>query len=384
MIIDTDSHLTEPADLWTERLPSTWGDRRLHVKWDAEEGADVWLLGDHVVQKAWQGCGYRWEGIYPDMPPRLADCHPANYEIDERTRVMDGSGIDVAVLYPNIGGADLNRFGWSAEVAAAHAAAYNDFQLEWIADAPGRFIPMAVVPYWDLDRAVAEIERVAGCGFGGIIMTGAPQAHGQPFFADRHWDRLWSAAVSAELSINFHVGGGDLSAYLNPQRLATEGARTSYARLGPASFLENAQQLNDLLLSGVLARFPDLRVASVESGVGWVPFVLAAADHHFKKAKVWIDRPEFGDLLPSDLFRRQVYANYWFERVREDHIEAIGEDHLLFESDFPHPTCIVGEEVRDAVTAGLAGLSAQVREKIMWRNAAALYRFRVDEATSSR
>jgi len=88
---------------------------------------------------------------------------------------------------------------------------------------------------------------------------------------------------------------------------------------------------------------------------------------------VWKECPEFGDLLPSDLFRRQVYANYWFERLQPWHLEALDVGHILFETDFPHPTCLHGEEITDALGNGLAAMPQLVQDRIMWANAADLY-----------
>jgi predicted TIM-barrel fold metal-dependent hydrolase len=232
---------------------------------------------------------------------------------------------------------------------------------------------MCVVPYWDVARSVAEVERVAGRGYGGIVMTGVPHEHGQPYLGDHHWDPLWTVCTEAGLSVSFHSANGDLSDHLTPERIALDGSGVTYARATTAAFLDNGHQVTDLLLCGVLARFPDLRFVSVESGLGWVPFVLEACDYHFEKGQVWKERPEFGDLRPSDLFRRQVYVNYWFERLEPWHVEQIGAERILFETDFPHSTCLYGAEVDAAIDNGLRDLPADVQERILWRNAAELY-----------
>lgn len=127
-----------------------------------------------------------------------------------------------------------------------------------------------------------------------------------------------------------------------------------------------------MLLSGVLACYPDLRFVCVESGIGWIPFVLESADYHFIRSKVRENRPEF-TMLPSEYFRRQVYANYWFERLESWHLDKLGTDHIMFETDLPHPTCLYGDEVMQAINRGLADQPIDVQEKILWRNAAALY-----------
>lgn len=377
LIIDTDTHFTEPPDLWTSRLPKSLGDQVMHVRWNEDMRREVWAIGDKVIAPAWAGAMFGWDEPFPSAPPRLADTHPATWQFDARLAAMDESGIRAAVLYPNIAGLFLDPFvdHPDRDLAHAHIRAYNDYVRDWSAPANGRFIPMAAVPYWDIELAVKEIERVAELGgFGGIITTGAPQNHSQPYLGDRHWDPLWSACVTAGFSVNFHVANGDISAHIAPARIMLDGPAVTTARTSTAAFLDNAQQVNDLLLCGVLARFPDLKFVSVESGLGWIPFLLESADYHFKKSKVHREKPEFGDLLPSDLFRRQIYVNYWFENLEPWHIEAVGADNILFETDFPHPTCLYGKEVDAVIKGGLAKMPADVQEKILWRNAAALYR----------
>jgi len=376
MIIDTDTHVSEPPDLWTSRLPASLGDSIMHVRWDDALKAEVWTAGDRVITKAWAGAMYGWGEPFPSAPPHQADAHPASYDATARLAAMDQCGIDVAVLYPNVAGGfafDTYREGADRALTVAHIKAYNDFLLDWISPAPERFIPLAVLPYWWIDEAVAEVERVAALGHRGIVTTGAPHLHGQPYMSDRHWDPLWAACRDTGLPVNFHTANGDMRVYLAPERIALDGAAVTYSRASTGAFLDNAQQVTDLLSCGVLARFPEVKFVSVESGLGWIPFVLESCDYHFKKAWTWKEHPEFGDLLPSDLFHRQVYVNYWFERLQPWQVELVGEDNILFETDFPHPTCLFGDEVTDALHNGLEQQPAVVQEKILWRNAARLY-----------
>jgi predicted TIM-barrel fold metal-dependent hydrolase len=375
-IVDTDTHVSEPPDLWTSRLPKSLGDSILQVRWSDQAKAEMWFMGDRPIFKAWAGAMYGWPEPFPSAPPTQADAHPASYDANERLKAMDASGISVACLYPNVaGGAVSDPYSGETnpEVSLAHLRAYNDFLLDWITPAPERFVPLALIPYWDVPASVAEIERVAAMGHKGVVTTGAPHQHAAPYLADHHWDPIWAACQAAGLPVSFHVANGDLSAHLAPERLQLDGPAVTYARTSTGAFLDNGQQVTDLLLGGVLARFPDLKFVSVESGIGWIPFVLESCDYHFKKAGVWKEKPEFGDLLPSDLFRRQLYVNYWFERLEDWHVEVVGEDHILFETDFPHPTCLYGDEIPEAISNGLSAQPDRIQEKILWKNAAALY-----------
>ena len=121
----------------------------------------------------------------------------------------------------------------------------------------------------------------------------------------------------------------------------------------------------------MLVRFPELKFVSVESGIGWIPFVLEAADYSYLEARP--GRTCEWDMLPSEYFRRQVYACYWFETMAPTKLLGdIPVDNILFETDFPHPTCLFGN-VRERIDVSLANASASDREKILWGNAARLY-----------
>ena len=287
---------------------------------------------------------------------------------------MDETGVWAQALYPNIGGFGNQLFlDFDDPVLKLECVrAYNDFQIDWIAPDPRRFIPIMATPFWDLELAVEEIQRCAARGHKGLLFTGEPHVFDLPLLADHHWDPLWAAAQDADLPISFHLGNGDFMADFTPERLAAYGFTGCFARSGTVQCLQNGIQLADLLLSGILARFPTLKFVSVESGVGWLPFLLQAADWQFQAMNVRSERPEL-KLLPSEYFRRQVYGCFWFERLPEQSaIEAIGVNNLMFETDFPHPTCLYGN-IGEAVERGMGHLDPAVQRRLLFENAAELY-----------
>jgi predicted TIM-barrel fold metal-dependent hydrolase len=138
-------------------------------------------------------------------------------------------------------------------------------------------------------------------------------------------------------------------------------------------FLDNGVQILDLLLSGVLPRHPDTKFVSVESGIGFLPFVLEAADYAFGEAAVRRERPEF-ELLPSEYFHRQVYGCWFFEETALQRlVDKIGAGNILFETDYPHPICLYGN-VREKIDAALGDAPPALRKQVLYDNAAALYR----------
>jgi predicted TIM-barrel fold metal-dependent hydrolase len=159
-----------------------------------------------------------------------------------------------------------------------------------------------------------------------------------------HWNPLWEAAVELDLPISFHVGSGDMTEGLLKNRVAAYGQAAAFTALAVKILFQNGIQVSDLIMSGVLSRYPSIKFVSVESGIGWIPFMLETMDYQFQGNSVAEERPDF-DLLPSEYFARNVYACYWFEQIAPRRlIDKIGEDKILFETDFPHPTSLYGEE----------------------------------------
>jgi len=363
-VIDVDSHLTEPADLWTSRVPARFVDRVPQMT-SGPGGREISVVG----MTAPAG----WPAPFPAGPPTLAECPPASHDAKARLDYLDEVGIWAQVLYPNVAGFGSQKFLSmdDDELKLLCVRAYNDFLREWAAADHRRLITIMAMPFWDVDAAVAEIERGAEAGHQGILFTGEPQRFGLPFLGDPHWDPFWAAAQGARLPIHFHIGSGDMSTSFQPDRIAATSTAATYAYTSTELFLKNGLQVADLITCGVLPRFPDLKFVSVESGIGWIPFVLEAADHSYLEARP--GRRSEWEMLPSDYFRRQVYACYWFETVAPT--KLLGEipvDNILFETDFPHPTCLFGN-VRERIAVSLATASASDREKILWGNAAALY-----------
>jgi predicted TIM-barrel fold metal-dependent hydrolase len=228
-------------------------------------------------------------------------------------------------------------------------------------------------PFWDVDAAVKEVERCAALGHRAVLFTGVPQQFGLPWMGDAHWDPLWAAAQDAGLSVSFHIGSGDFSKGFAQERIDASGIGAVRVAITVDLFLGNASQIVDLLVSGVLAKFPRLEFVSVESGVGFLPFVLDAADYAWADGQMWRERPYF-DMRPSEYFTRQVYGCWFFEdRTIPTVIDAIGVDRLLFETDYPHPICLYGN-VHERIDTALAGQPEDVCRKTLWENAARLYR----------
>lgn len=372
-VIDADTHITEPADVWTSRVPRKFVDRVPHVERD-RKGRDMWVLDGERLSHVGLTAPAGHPEPFPSGPATYEECHPASYDAQARLQLMDGDGIWAQVIYPNVGGFGSQKFLAldDEELKLACVQAYNDFQRDWVSPDPRRFVTMIATPFWDIRATVAEIERGAAAGHRGILFTGEPDAFGLPVLGDKYWDPLWQVATETGLPVHFHIGSGDLSKALTPSRAAASGIAASYAFTSIDLFMRNGIQVADLLLCGVLPRFPAVKFVSVESGIGWLPFVLEACDYHIATANV--EGRELFEELPSHYFRRQVYSCYWFEDVAPSKfLDIIPAENILFETDFPHPTCLYGN-VAERIESSLGDQPEAVRRRILWDNAAELYR----------
>ena len=375
-VIDADTHITEPPDTWTSRLPAKFQDRAPRVVPSNEYGFETWKIGDGTApvpigHTAVAG----WPEPFPSAPGGFSEVPPAAHDAKARLAYMDSIGIWAMALYPNVGGFGNEAFLklGDPELMLACVRAYNDFLMDWVEPDPRRFIPICAVPFWDPKECAKEIERCAAAGHRGILFTGEPHKFGQPVLGARHWDPLWRAAEETDLPVSFHIGSGNLLEEYSPERVEAYGLTAVNARTSVHLFLENGKQVVDLLMSGVLARFPKLKVVSVESGIGFLPFLLEAADYAFESSQVRAERPEF-EMMPSEYFARQVYGCYFFEEFAPKHLlDRIGADNVLFETDYPHPICLYGN-VREKIDAGLEGQTPEIRKKLLFDNAARLYR----------
>jgi predicted TIM-barrel fold metal-dependent hydrolase len=232
---------------------------------------------------------------------------------------------------------------------------------------------MAVLPAWDIEACVREAERAKVLGLRGVNLTSDPQDIGGPDLASLEWDPLWDVCDDLELPIHFHIGASltAMSFFGNyPWPSQTEDVKLSIG--GTLLFIGNARVVVNIIASGLLDRHPGLKIVSVESGAGWVPFILQALDYEMSE-----NSPKERDALsmsPTEFFKRNIYATMWFEKTNLPALVAsIGEDNILFETDFPHPTCLYPDPLVSA-EENMRELSVTTRNKILGGNAKKLYK----------
>ena len=377
-VIDADTHLTERHDLWTSRAPAGMKDRMPHVT--QVDGQATWVVEGAVLGRAGAGGvvdkdnhkGRSFEALYEWEMDRV---HQAAYDPVARVELMDEIGIWAHVIFPNVVGLGGQSLASSVEDAALRMLCvelYNDANAEMQANSKDRLLPMAVMPAWDVDACVREAQRARSMGMRGVNLTSDPQDQGAPDLANRAWDPFWEVCDSLELPVHFHIGASlTTMTYFDTYPWPSHDDDTKLAIGGTLLFVGNARVVVNIICSGMLERFPGLKVVSVESGAGWIPFILEALDYEMAENAPKLRQTL--ELTPTEIFRRQMYATIWFERTELGPlVAAVGENNIMFETDFPHPTCLYPDPLRSA-NDNMRELSAATRDKILSTNAQHLY-----------
>jgi predicted TIM-barrel fold metal-dependent hydrolase len=311
----------------------------------------------------------------PEHPATIDETDPAGYDSTERLKRLDQYGIGQQLLYPNL----LSFYSLAilklADIPFQNELVriYNDFVTEFCAADPERLHALTMLPFWDIDASIAEMERALGMGHRGIIFAPDYQKVGLPSITSGHWDPIIDAAQATSTSINFHIGfaGFDFLDYK-----AFTHNRRKHAMDFSLMMLSNARTIADIIMSGLCDRFPRVNFVSVESGFGHLPYLIQALDWQWENDGCRRDFPN--SPFPSAVFRRQIYTTYWFERIDAGAAELYA-DNAMFSTDFPHPTSLSPGPNSSSLPPvemarmGLGDASPDVARKLIHDNAARVY-----------
>jgi predicted TIM-barrel fold metal-dependent hydrolase len=291
---------------------------------------------------------------------------------------MDEFGIDSQVIYPNsigIGGQNLVNTIKDPSLVLLCVQLYNDARAEIQEQSNNRLLPMPIMPAWSIEDCIIEAQRCAAMGYRGVNMTSDPQDSGSPDLGSREWDPFWEVCSGLQLPVHFHIGASQTSlSYYGTTFWPSQDEYVKPAIGGASLFQNNSRILLNSAYSGMFDRHPNLKMVSVESGIGWIPFMLEAMDYELAA-----NAPEHAkkmQKLPSEYFRDNWYATLWFENGRgnlQQLIDNVGEDNIMFETDFPHPTCLYPSPLA-VVEEKIAALRPETQRKVMGDNAIKLYR----------
>jgi uncharacterized protein len=382
-IVDTDSHITEPPGLWLDHAPTKFKERVPRIVED-EQGRLCWMVDGRFLGPigftaiAPDGSRLAGDWATPDGGNRTflryEDVHKGAYDFEARLGWLDERGIHQQVLFPNVpgfGAVDLAKYVDDTQLRTACVTIYNDAAAEIQRNSGDRLLPLALVPWWDLEAVGVELDRARSqLGLTGITMCENPQEFGFRPLDQPEWDPFWSACEDLDLAVAFHIGSG------GPKNMvwSQEGGGEFQATATVNSFLSNSWVVTNLIFSGILLKHPRLKIFSAETGIGWLPFVLEAMDYQWHENLVSrVKNDVWKAMLPSEVFRRNFYVAFWFEKFGPEYaMDIVGEDNIMFETDFPHGTALT-DRTQEEVATTLAKLRPEVRRKVLRDNAARLF-----------
>ena len=362
--VSADSHVTEPAEVYSERIAREFRERAPVLRHLPGQGATIVIDpgGPGEAQVAFgriaaagrvlgeDDDGWSWEEL-----------HPGGYDPAARIAEQDRDGIAAEVIYPSVGMMLCNHPELDYKKACFDA--YNAWIAEWCAYAPERLVGLGQTAVRTPEEAVADVERIAGLGLRGVMLAGVP---GVEDYDSPVYDPLWDAVTDLGLPVSFHI--------------LTAGGAKWWRGPNMNGFLgvihANQDIVGMFVLGGVFERHPDLRLVCVEADAGWAPHYMFRMDTLYERHHTWVSTAGLSR-RPSDYFRENVYLTFQDDQIAFKTIDMLAVDRLMWANDHPHSdaTWPRSQEILDLNTSSLD--DAQ-RSRIVRDNCAELYGITVD------
>jgi predicted TIM-barrel fold metal-dependent hydrolase len=399
-LISVDDHILEPPDLWQDRVPAKYKDAA--PKLVSDDTGEYWLYsGKKVLTSGLSAvAGKSKEQFSPDPVP-YSEMRPGCYNSVARVDDMNQAGILASLCFPSFPRfcGQVFKEGDDKELGLVCVRTYNDWMIdEWCGSAPGRYIPLILIPLWDPQAAAKEVERCAAKGAHALAFSENANLLGLPSIHDknRYWDPVWAAAQDAEMIICMHQGSSS-----HRFEMSADAPYLSTMAWGIGS--KQSGTLLDWLFGPVFKRFPGTKIALSEGGIGWMPYFLERAEQVVDKQRFWASQGERameGGMLaqgssvvgdgpevdPRTLDIRQTFADHVYGCFIEDqaglnNIKFIGVDNVMIETDYPHSDSTWPNSIRFAHKQ-LEGFSDEDKYKILRGNAEKLFQFTPAEPPS--
>ena len=332
-------------------------------------GDGYWLFEDRKVANIGLNAVVgRPRSEYGMEPTAISQMRAGAYDVHKRIDDMNVNGLLASLNFGSFVGFDGAFFGQSKDKALAHTMlrAYNDWHVdEWCGAYPGRFIPMGILPVWDIDLVVAEVRRLVNKGVHAVAFSDNPSLKGWPSIHSEYWEPLWKVCADNHVVLNCHIGTGAAAAHPS-----MESPIDAWITAMPISIANSA---SDWLQLRALQRYPDLKVALSEGGIGWIPYFLERADFTFEHHHEWT-HTDFGGRKPSDIFREHFITCFIDDKFGVKNRDDIGVDIICYECDYPHSDT-VWPEAPEYLMRSLGGVSDSDIDKITHLNAMRFYSF---------
>jgi predicted TIM-barrel fold metal-dependent hydrolase len=367
ILVSVDDHVVEPPDLFEGRLASQYVDRAPRVI-SKDDGTDVWLYeGQELPNIGLNAVSGRPLEEYGIEPTAFADMRPGCYDISQRIDDMNANGVLGSMCFPSFPQFCGQLFARSEDkdLGLALLQAYNDWHIEsWCGAHPGRFIPLALPVLWDPELAAAEVHRVAAKGCHAVTFSENPEKLGYPSFHSDYWDPFFQACEDDGTILCLHIGSSSELVITS-----VEAPINVMITLQPMNIVQAAA---DVLWSRVLQKFPGLRLALSEGGIGWIPYFLERVDYVYKNHKAWTGH-DLG-MLPSELFKERIVTCFIDDAVGVETRAHLNLDMITWECDYPHSDS-TWPESPELLSKALQGVPDDEVDKMTHLNAMRIFQF---------
>lgn len=373
-IMDSDLHVFEPPDMYQRYLEPEFRHRAPSYVRENKTGANTWMVGDKAYPPKFPSkrSKRRYAGLYAKkaQSPEHMEAAARGFDNVATLRAMDVEGVDLAMLYRSGGGmlaVAVDEF--EPDYTFALARAYNNWLADFCREDPQRLKGVAMVPLHDIEMAIDETRRaVNDLGFVGITLH--PEKVRDRLLYDPEVEPLWAEAERLDISVGIHGTSTGLSKQDFTLKYFDHpaGGTLTHALSFQVQILT---AMGGMIFSGLFERHPNLRVAFLEANCGWLPWWLYRMDDQWEK----YGPTEEGDILsmpPSDYFRRNCFVSVDpDEHVAWQAVEAVGNENLVFSTDFPHADSAFPDATNEFL--GLDNLSDETKRKVLWDNCARYY-----------
>ena len=298
------------------------------------------------------------------------DMRPGSYSVKPRLEDMDTNHLEASICFPTFPRFCGQTFteAKDKELALLCVQAYNDWMVEeWCGpEAGGRLIPLTLIPLWDAELAAAEVRRNADRGVRAVCFSEIPPFLGLPSVhdPDHYWDPFFRACAETGTIINMHIGSSSKMPSTSADAPPAVGSTLTHSNA--------TYSMVDFMFSGVLVRFPDLKLAYAEGQIGWIPYILERADVVWEENRGWGGVADIVPEPPSTYFHRQIFGCFFNDAFGLKNVESIGVDNITYESDYPHSDS-TWPNTRQIAEEQMKGLTDEQIYKIVRGNAIRLY-----------